>query len=106
MTPPEFLDVEDVVELHRLELEGFSGADGIRDLAGLESAVGMPRAAFGGEFLHADIFEMAAAYAFHIAQNQPFVNGNKRTGSRVANPTSISGAERIYKGESVSRLVV
>lgn len=39
----------------------------------------MPQASFGGEYLHADLFEMAAAYAFHIAENQPFLDGNKRT---------------------------
>ena len=37
------------------------------------------QASFGGEYLHADLFEMAAAYAFHIAENQPFLDGNKRT---------------------------
>ena len=50
----------------------------------LESAVAQPRAAFGGEFLHADIFEMAAAYMFHIVQNHPFLDGNKRAGLVVA----------------------
>ena len=40
----------------------------------------MPQASFGGEYLHGDLFAMAAAYAFHIAQNQAFVDGNKRTG--------------------------
>jgi death-on-curing protein len=45
----------------------------------LESAVMTPQASFGGEYLHSDLFEMAAAYAFHIAENQPFLDGNKRT---------------------------
>jgi death on curing protein len=44
----------------------------------------MPRASAGGEFAHPDLFAMAAAYAFHIAQNQPFVDGNKRTGLLAA----------------------
>lgn len=39
----------------------------------------MPRACFNGGFLHRDIFEMAAAYVFHICNNHPFVDGNKRT---------------------------
>jgi len=39
----------------------------------------MPEAAFGGEFLQRDLFEMAAAYAFHLCQNHPFIDGNKRT---------------------------
>ena len=38
-----------------------------------------PQASFGGEYLHNGLFEMAAAYAFHIAENQPFLDGNKRT---------------------------
>ena len=38
----------------------------------------MPQSTFGGEWLHSDIFEMAAAYAFHICQNHPFIDGNKR----------------------------
>ncbi len=38
-----------------------------------------PQASFGGEYLHNGVFEMAAAYAFHIAENQPFLDGNKRT---------------------------
>jgi death-on-curing protein len=44
----------------------------------------MPAATFGGNYLHSDLFEMAAAYAFHIAENQPFVDGNKRTGLNAA----------------------
>ena len=43
-----------------------------------------PRVTFGGQFAHEDIHAMAAAYAFHIAQNQPFVDGNKRTGLLAA----------------------
>ncbi len=33
---------------------------------------------FGGQSLHSDLFEMAAAYAFHLCQNHPFIDGNKR----------------------------
>jgi death-on-curing protein len=51
----------------------------VRDPGLLASAVAMPQASFGGELLHEDLCAMAAAYAFHIAQNQPFVDGNKRT---------------------------
>jgi death-on-curing protein len=44
-----------------------------------ESAVMQPQASFGGEFLYEDVFAMAAAYAFHIAEAQAFLDGNKRT---------------------------
>jgi death-on-curing protein len=46
--------------------------------------VAQPQATFDGDFLHRDLFEMAAAYAFHIAENQPFMDGNKRTGLLAA----------------------
>jgi len=74
-----FLSLDDVLELHEMQLESYGGATGIRDRGLLESAVMMPQASFGGEFMHKGLFEMAAAYAFHIAENQPFVDGNKRT---------------------------
>jgi death-on-curing protein len=44
----------------------------------------MPQASFGGQFLHADLYEMGAAYLFHIVQNHPFVDGNKRVGAAAA----------------------
>jgi death on curing protein len=74
-----FLTMEDVLELHEMQLESYGGATGVRDHGLLESAVMMPQASFGGDFVHKGIFEMAAAYAFHISENQPFVDGNKRT---------------------------
>jgi death on curing protein len=77
---PDFLTVEDVLDLHAVQLERYGGSAGIRDLGLLESAVMTPQASFGGEYVHADLFQMAAAYAFHIAENQPMVDGNKRTG--------------------------
>lgn len=79
MKEPRFLHVEDVLSIHRRQLEEHGGQDGVRDAGLLESAVATPQASFGGEFLHEDIFAMAAAYAFHLAENQPFIDGNKRT---------------------------
>jgi death-on-curing protein len=77
---PEFLTVDDVLQIHAEQLLAYGGAAGIRDRGLLESAVAMPRASFGETFLHEDLSHMAAAYAFHLAQNQPFIDGNKRTG--------------------------
>lgn len=84
MTEPEFLTLAEVLEIHKDLIEAHGGSDGIRDLALLESALAVPQAAFGGTYLHAAPFDMAAAYAFHIAQNQPFVDGNKRTALAAA----------------------
>ena len=84
MSDPVFLEVEDVRLIHEEQLAAYGGAAGIRDTGLLESPVAMPRASAGGELAHEDLFAMAAAYAFHIAQNQPFVDGNKRTGLLAA----------------------
>jgi death on curing protein len=81
---PLFLSVEDVLALHDDQLRLFGGSAGVRDQGALESAVATPEATFDDAFLHEDLFHMAAAYAFHIAENQPFVDGNKRTGLNAA----------------------
>lgn len=76
---PIFLTLEDVEQIHADSLEAWGGSPGLRDRGLLESAVYTPQAGFGGEYLHKTLYDMAAAYAFHIAENQPFVDGNKRT---------------------------
>jgi death-on-curing protein len=84
VSEPEFLDLEDVLAIHDRQIAEFGGAPGIRDQALLESALATPRATFGGSYVHESPFGMAAAYAFHLAQNQPFMDGNKRTGLAAA----------------------
>ena len=74
-----FLTLAEVIEIHNDQIRRYGGSAGIRDMNLLSSAVAMPYAGFGGQYLHTDVFEMAAAYAFHISQNHPFVDGNKRT---------------------------
>ena len=71
------LSVDDVLAIYR-EICETDAAPARPD--GLESAVAAPFATFGGEYLHADVFAMAAALLRSIAQNQPFVDGNKRVG--------------------------
>ena len=72
------LTVEMLLEIHAEAIQQFGGADGVRDLALLESAVAAPQASFGGQSPYADIPEVAAAYLFYLCQNHPFVDGNKR----------------------------
>ena len=74
-----FLTLAEVVEIHSDQIQHYGGSEGIRDMNLLSSAVAMPYASFSGKFLHSDLYEMAAAYAFHLCQNHPFVDGNKRT---------------------------
>ena len=81
---PEFLTFDEILEIHDDQIRHYGGDVGIRDRGLLESAVAMPQQSFGGQYLHRDIFEMAAAYAFHVAESQAFVDGNKRTGLAAA----------------------
>ena len=73
-----FLSVDDVLLIHADTIDIDGGSHGVRDHVLLDAAVAMPRQQFGGEYLHEDIPAMAAAYMFHIAQNHPFFDGNKR----------------------------
>lgn len=73
-----FLSVDDVLLLHVDTIDSDGGSHGVRDHGLLDAAVAMPRQQFGGDYLHEDLAAMAAAYLFHIAQNHPFVDGNKR----------------------------
>ena len=75
-----FLTYEQVLYLHERSIERFGGSYGIRDGGLLEAALAMPQAGFGGEYLHATLFDKAAAYLYHVVKNHPFIDGNKRTG--------------------------
>jgi death-on-curing protein len=79
-----FLTLDDILESHQNQIDTYGGSHGIRDIGLLESAIAQPEASFGGEYLHADIFEMAAAYVYHLVMNHPFVDGNKRVGLEAA----------------------
>jgi death on curing protein len=79
-----FLTLDEVVAIHRDQIERYGGSFGVRDWGLLRSAIAMPAATFGDQFLHADMWEMAGAYLFHIVQNHPFIDGNKRVGAVAA----------------------
>ncbi|PKL35948.1 MAG: type II toxin-antitoxin system death-on-curing family toxin [Spirochaetae bacterium HGW-Spirochaetae-1] len=81
MKQPEinFLTLAELIEIHGNQVSLYGGETGIRDITLLSSAMAIPRSTFDGKYLQNDIFEMAAAYIFHIAQNHPFLDGNKRT---------------------------
>ena len=78
---PLFLTISEVLDIHRDQIERYGGTQGLRDIGLSSSAIAQPAASFGGKFLHPDIYTMAAAYLFHIVQNHPFIDGNKRTGA-------------------------
>jgi death on curing protein len=79
-----FLTLAEAIEIHTDQIHRYGGQSGVRDLGLLESALAQPEASFAGEWLHGDIYEMAAAYAYHLCQNHPFVDGNKRTALTTA----------------------
>ena len=81
---PNFLTLAEVLEIHRDQIQRYGGSLGVRDMGLLESALAQPEASFGGAWLHHDLFDMAAAYAFHICQNHPFFDGNKRVALTAA----------------------
>ena len=75
-----FLTLDEVLALHADQIERYGGRPGIRDIGLLRSALGVPRATFEGKFLHGSLHEIAAAYLFHLVQDHPFIDGNKRVG--------------------------
>lgn len=79
-----YLSVEQVLHLHRLQIERFGGPAGLRDRGALEAAVARSQMTFGGEDLYPDIEAKAAALLHSLVMNHPFVDGNKRTGAVVA----------------------
>jgi len=81
MKEPVFLELDEMLGLDVVANARYGGADGVRNRGLLDSALAMPRAMFGGQFLHGSLPEMAAAYLFHLVKNHPFVDGNKRAGA-------------------------
>jgi death-on-curing protein len=79
---PKFLTLNEVLYLHDESLRRFGGLEGIGDLGLVESALGSAQNAYW--YGQGDLFDIAAAYAFHIAQSQAFTDGNKRTGAASA----------------------
>ncbi len=84
MADPLFLTLAEVIEIHGDQIQRYGGQSGLRDIGLLESALAQPEASFAGEWLHRDLYEMAAAYTFHLCQNHPFIDGNKRTALAAA----------------------
>ena len=73
-----FLTLSEVLLILEDQIRNYGGVYGVRDLNLLSSAINMPQSSFGGEYLHKTIPAMAATYAYHICQNHPFIDGNKR----------------------------
>jgi death on curing protein len=81
---PLFLNVDLILQIHLDQIDKYGGSPGLRDITLVDSAANAPSASFGGQFLHADLFEMAAALLFALVMNHAFVDGNKRVGTAAA----------------------
>ncbi len=89
------------------QIRRYGGAYGVRDPDLLSSALAMPSSTFEGKFLHEGLYQQAAAYAFHLSQNHPFVDGNKRTALAAALVfLSLNGVELEDPNEELYQLMV
>jgi death on curing protein len=103
-----YLSLAEVLDLHWRLMAQSGGSPGVRDLAALESALAQPRMAFEDADLYGSLEEKAAALAFSLISNHPFVDGNKRIGHAALETflmlngyeldASVDDAERIIIG--------
>jgi death-on-curing protein len=106
VSEPVFLTLDEVLAIHSDQIRRYGGASGIRELSLLRSAIAMPETSFDGEYLHGNVFEMAAAYLYHIAGNHPFLDGNKRTALMCALVfLGLNGQRLDAKHDSIYELV-
>ena len=82
MREPRFLTLDEVLYLHDESLRRWGGSEGLGDPGLIESAIASAQNAYW--YGHGDLYDIAAAYAFHIAESQAFIDGNKRTGTAAA----------------------
>jgi death-on-curing protein len=105
MNEPIWLDVEILIDLHAEQLALFGGPDGIRDQGMLESALGRPINKF--TYGEGDLAALAAAYAFGIARNHPFVDGNKRAAFGVLIVfLGLNGIDFLVPPESATAMIL
>jgi len=82
VSEPFFLTLNDVLSIHARSLAEHGGSDGVRELGLVESALASAKNAL--YYGHGDVFDVAAGYAFHLAESQAFIDGNKRTAAVAA----------------------
>ena len=77
MNEPTFLTLDDVLKIHARSLAEHGGSGGVRDPGLVESVIASAKDTF--YYAGGDLFDVAASYAFHLAESQAFIDGNKRT---------------------------
>jgi death-on-curing protein len=102
-----YLTLGEVVRLHQAIIESTGGATGVRELAGLESALAQPRATDGGADLHESVAAKAAALGYSLALNHPFVDGNKRVAHAAIEVfLNLNGLEIVATVDEQERLML
>lgn len=79
-----YISFEYALSVHDQLIREYGGASGLLNEGLLRSALEMPKASYAGKDLHLSLYDKTAAYLFHIIQNHPFLDGNKRTASMIA----------------------
>lgn len=74
------IDLDELLDLHRMMIDAIGGSHGVRDLGAAESSLAQPFMTFGGEDLYPTLAEKAATLGFSLISNHPFIDGNKRVG--------------------------
>lgn len=104
---PKFLTLEQVEALHKLQIDRYGGSHGIRDEGLLLSALAQPESGFGDQYFHKDLYEMAAAYLFHLVKNHAFHDGNKRIAALTAAVfLQVNGLSVTAKEDEFEKLVL
>lgn len=102
---PVWLDAEVALAIHDRQLAEHGGGSGVRDAGLLESALGRPVNQW--TYAHADLPALAAAYAYGVARNHPFIDGNKRTAWVLARLfLALNGAELCFDKEDAIRAMI
>ncbi len=79
-----YLDIDQILFIHRSQIQRFGGLKGLRDRGALLAAIGRPQMTFGGEDLYPELPDKVAALMHSLVMNHPFVDGNKRVGAHAA----------------------
>jgi death on curing protein len=105
MNTPLFLTLDEVLKIHQYQVETFGGDAAVLNMGLLESAIAQPQMTW--RFTQCDIATLAATYLFHLAQNHPFTDGNKRSAAHAAIVfLTMNGIDIDYPVDEAERVTV
>jgi death-on-curing protein len=107
MSEIRFLTYAELLIIHHDQIVNYGGSPGLLDPGLLSSALAIPEAHFSGSYLHESLSDKAAAYLFHICQNHPFIDGNKRAALTAALVfLDLNGIEVVDENQELYSLVM